>query len=187
MPIVSTTKMNWRQYLQLGEDPPGLRLELVNGEVAVSPSPNPIHQYAAMKLASLLSSYAEEHDLGQVLPDSDTIFGEYDVRRPDLVFFTKGRTHLITDDGIEGAPDLCVEVLSPSSVAIDRKDKFAQYAAAKVHYYWIVDPSGKTIEAYRLSKGKYVGRVRGSGSDVVKLPPFTDLKIPLATLWRPTK
>jgi Uma2 family endonuclease len=54
-----------------------------------------------------------------------------------------------------------------------------------VKHYWIVDPKRKSIESYTLRGGKYVGRVRGSGSDVVKLPPFIKLEIPLAKLWRP--
>jgi Uma2 family endonuclease len=182
---VSTIKMTARQFLQLGEDPPGVRLELANGEVAVSPSPNAAHSFAVIALASLLKVHTTQNDLGQVLGDVDTLFGDYEVRRPDILFFRKERLSLIRETAIEGPPDLAVEVLSPSSVKIDRKDKFKLYAAGKVTNYWIVDPKGKTIEAYRLSRGKYVGGLRGSGSNVVKLPPFDHLEIPLAELWRP--
>jgi Uma2 family endonuclease len=76
-------------------------------------------------------------------------------------------------------------VLSPGNERTDRRDKFKLYAAGKVKHYWIVDPEQKTIESYGLRSGKYVGRVRGSGSDVVKLSPFPKLQIPLATRWRP--
>ncbi|MBA3272892.1 MAG: Uma2 family endonuclease [Chthoniobacterales bacterium] len=55
-----------------------------------------------------------------------------------------------------------------------------------MRYYWIVDPKQRTIEAYSLRAGKYDGGVRGSGSDVVKLAPFSKLSISLALLWRPT-
>lgn len=182
---VSTIKMTSRQFLELGEDPPGVRLELIKGEVAVSPSPIPEHAYAVTKLSRVLDVYIEEHDLGQLFGDVDTIFGEYDVRRPDILFFAKNRLHLIGPKAMEGPPDLAVEVVSPSSIRIDRKDKFALYAAGKVKHYWIVDPKQRTIEAYKLSRGKYIGRVRGSGSDVVRLPPFLKLDIPLEKLWRP--
>jgi Uma2 family endonuclease len=50
----------------------------------------------------------------------------------------------------EDPPDLAVEVLSPGSVNIDRKDKFAQYRKAGVRFYWIVDPQLKTIEGWEL-------------------------------------
>ena len=178
-------KMTARQFLALGEDPPGVRLELVDGEIAVSPSPIPDHSYIIGTLYSLLRQHIDEHGLGQLFLDVDTVFGEHDVRRPDILYFAKARLHLIGAKAMEGPPDLAVEVLSPSSISIDRKDKFKLYAAGKVRYYWIVDPMQRTIEAYRLRGGKYVGRVRGSGSDVVQLPPFADLKIPLAKLWWP--
>jgi Uma2 family endonuclease len=177
--------MSARQFLELGEDPPGVRLELVDGEIAVSPSPVPRHSFAVVRLIRILSTYVDENDLGEVLTDVDTIFGEHDVRRPDLFYFTKARRHLIGEKAIEGPPDLAVEVLSPGSERTDRRDKFELYAAGKVKHYWIVDPTKRTIEAYSLRGGKYVGRVRGSGSDVVKLPPFPKLEIPLAKLWRP--
>lgn len=185
MSRVSTIKMTARQFLELGEDPPGVRLELVDGEVAVSPSPTPRHSYAVGALHAILKAYVDEHDLGEVLMDVDTIFGEYDVRRPDIFYFTKARRRFIGEKAIEGPPDLTVEVLSPGNERTDRRDKFALYASGKVKHYWIVDPDQKTIESYSLRGGKYAGRVRGSGTDVVMLPPFPKLKIPLTKLWRP--
>jgi Uma2 family endonuclease len=80
---------------------------------------------------------------------------------------------------------LAVEVLSPGSERTDRRDKFKQYAMGGVKNYWIVDPKQCTVEAYVLSRAAYAGRVRGSGSDVVRLPPFPKLEIPLSKLWRP--
>jgi len=185
MSRVSTIKMTARQFLEMGEDPPGVRLELVDGEVAVSPSPVPRHSFSVGALYTLLKNYIDDHDLGEVLMDVDTVFGEHDVRRPDLFFFTKARRHFIGEKAIEGPPDLAVEVISPGNERTDRRDKFKLYAAGKVKQYWIVDPMQKTIESYSLRGGKYVGRVRGSRSDVVKLPPFLKLQIPLAKLWRP--
>src|SRR6476646_5120006 len=140
MSIVSTTKMTARQFLELGEDPPGVRLELVNGEVAVSPSPIPKHSYTVIQLIILLGSHVKSKRLGRIYDDVDTIFGEHDVRRPDIIFFSTKRLHLIGEKAMEGAPDLCIEVISPSSTRIDRKDKFKQYARAGVQHYWIVDP-----------------------------------------------
>lgn len=182
---VSTIKMTARQFLELGEDPPGVRLELVDGEIAVSPSPVPDHAFVVARMLRILDQHIDDHDLGQVFGDVDTIFGEHDVRRPDLLFFQKSRLNLIGNKAMHGSPDLAVEVISPSSAKTDRREKFNLYASGKVRNYWIVDPAMRTIEAYRLVKGKYTGRVRGSGSDIVQLPPFPGLKIPLAKLWRP--
>src|SRR3954467_3406523 len=119
MSVVSTIKMTARQFLELGEDPPGVRLELVNGEIAVSPSPNPSHGYTVVRLIPLLVGHLDKHDLGRIYPDVDTVFGEHDVRRPDLLYFAKSRLHLIGEKAMEGPPDLCIEVISPSSGTID--------------------------------------------------------------------
>src|SRR5437868_8574513 len=112
---VSTIKMTARQFLELGEDPPGVRLELVNGEIAVSPSPVPGHSYTDRMLSFILLRHIKAHDLGQLYGDVDTIFGEHDVRRPDLIFFAKHRLHLIGEKAMEDPPDLCVEIISSSS------------------------------------------------------------------------
>lgn len=185
MSVVSTTKMTAEQFLLLGDDPPGVRLELVDGEIAVSPSPTPDHSFVDTRLRRILDSYVDAHDLGIVLGDVDTIFGPHDVRRPDVIYFSRDRSHLIGKKSLNGPPDLCVEILSPSSIQIDRKDKFKQYAKGRVRHYWIVDPENLTIQAYRLAGSKY--RLTGSGkqNEIVRLPPFPDLEIPLSKLWFP--
>jgi Uma2 family endonuclease len=184
MPIVSTTKMTAEQFLMLGEDPPGVRLELVNGEVAVSPSRTPAHSHANIKLIALLENYVSAHDLGELHHDVDTILNTFTVRRPDILFFAKHRTHLIGKKAMEGPPDLAVEVISPSSIEIDREDKFAEYREAGVEHYWITDPIRRTVEGWRLENGVYVTTGRGEENDVLRLSPFPDLEIPLSRLWR---
>jgi Uma2 family endonuclease len=185
--VVSTAKMSARQFLQLGEDPPGVRLELVNGEIAVSPSPIPDHSRVDTKLRTLLDTYVTAHDLGEVFGDVDTIFGVEDVRRPDVIYFATNRLHLIGDKAMEGPPDLCVEIISPSSGTVDRVDKFEQYRAAGVANYWVVDPAAKTFEGYTLRRGRYVATGAGRDKDILRLPPFPDLDIPLGRLWRPPR
>src|SRR3954453_707134 len=153
MSRVGTIKMTARQFLQLGEDPPGVRLELVDGEIVVSPSPVPRHSFVIVALGRFLSTHVDENDLGELLMDVDTIFGEHDVRRPDLLFFRKSRRRFIGEKAIEGPPDLCLEVITPDTARDDPKEKFALYAAGKVKHYWIVDPQQKTIESYSLRGG----------------------------------
>src|SRR5690349_16036503 len=154
MATISQIKMTARQFQQLGEDPAGVRLELVDGNIAVRPSPLPRHSYVEKRLSNILLNHIIENDLGELLGDTDTVFGPHDVRRPDLIYFKKERTYLIQEDqAIEGSPDLCVEIVSPGSGSVDRRDKFKQYADAGVPYYWIVDPQLKTIEAFRLVGG----------------------------------
>jgi Uma2 family endonuclease len=85
---------------------------------------------------------------------------------------------------MEGPPDLAVEVISPSSVEVDRQDKFAQYREAGVAHYWVIDPALKTIETWKLEGGQYVAVGRGQGAVTVSVAPFPDLQIPLGKLWR---
>jgi len=184
MPIVSTTKMSAKQFLRLGEDPPGVKLELVNGEVAVSPSPTPDHSHVVINLIVILANHIQPRGLGELHHDVDTILDPYNVRRPDILFFSTARVGLIGKKAMEGPPDLAVEVISPSSVEIDREDKFAQYRDAGVAHYWIVDPEAQTIEAWRLEAKSYVPSGRGRAGETVRLEPFAELDIPLSRLWR---
>jgi Uma2 family endonuclease len=182
---VGTIKMTARQFLELGEDPPGVRLELVDGEVAVSPSPRPRHSFVDGQLTYLLWGHIQANDRGELYGDVSTIFGEHDVRRPDLIYFARDRLHLIGEKAMEGPPDLCVEIISPCSTTIDRKQKFKQYEKGKVAHYWIVDPQEKTIEGFKLSGGKYRPSGRGKNSESVRLPPFEKLEIKLSDIWQP--
>jgi Uma2 family endonuclease len=180
---LSTIKMSAQQFMQLGEDPPGVKLELVDGEIAVSPSPEPKHSFTDRKLSFILQGHIQANDLGALFGDVDTIFGEFDVRRPDLIYFVKRRLRLVGEKAMEGPPDLCVEIISPSSSTTDRKAKFKQYEKGKVAHYWIVDPTAHTIEGYKLVNGKYRPTARGKDDDVIQLPPFADLDIPLSEIW----
>jgi Uma2 family endonuclease len=189
MPIVSTTKMSAQQFLQLGEDPPGVRLELVDGEVAVSPCPVPRHSFAVIKLARILDTHITDHDLGELYQDVDTLLDGFNVPRPDLLYFSKARTHLVGEKAMEGPPDLAIEVISPEvislgSVEIDRENKFKQYQEAGVMNYWIIDPAERTVEAWVLEQGRYVAAGRGGGSGIVCLPPFPGLEIRIEQLWK---
>ncbi len=183
MSSASTIKMTARQFLLLGEDPPGVRLELANGEIAVSPSPLPTHSFVVSMLLRILGNHVEAHKLGALFGDLDTLVEEYFVRRPDILYFAEDRLHLVGEKAVEGPPDLCIEVISPSSETIDREDKFSEYQDFSVPNYWIVDPAQRTFEAFQLRRKKYTSVVRGQGADTVHAPPFPELAIPLAELW----
>jgi Uma2 family endonuclease len=186
---MSATKMTARQFLLLGEDPPGVRLELVDGDIIVSPSPAYAHSHTDRQLTIILGNYINEHDLGELVGDVDTIFGNLDVRRPDIIFTAKSRLHLLDADqhGIHFAPDLCAEIVSPGSATMDRVDKFKLYAKHKVPHYWLIDPEAKSFLAYRLAGSKYTLSASATGNEKVKAPPFPALEIPLAKLWLPRR
>ncbi len=139
--------------------------------------------YATQKLTLFLGDYIGTNDSGALFGDDGLILGKRHVCRSNLIYFAKKRLHLVGEKAMEGPPDLCVEIISPSSSKTDRKAKFKQYEAGKVAHYWIVDPSELTIEGYKLVAGRYRATGSGSGDEKVSLPPFADLEIPLRELW----
>lgn len=186
MPVASGTRMTAREYLKLPQDPPGVRHELVDGEVVLSPSPNLFHSRVDRRLTHILIDHIDTYALGDVFGDVDNAVAKFTVRRPDVFYFSTARLHLVATGAVLGPPDMCAEIISPSSGKIDRVDKLREYAAYGVANYWIFDPAEKTAEAYILSDGTYVLAAKGQGFDRVHFPPFPNLEIPLEKLWWPT-
>jgi Uma2 family endonuclease len=181
---IGTGRMTALEFLALPPD--GIRNELVHGEVVLSPSPNYDHGYAVIELIGILNPFIKSRQMGQLYTDLDSYFGPEDVRRPDLLFFSRDRLHVLAGTKKpEAPPDLCIEVLSPSNAGYDRTDKFDLYQAANVPFYWIVDPMERTLEAYKLVNDTYIRSGHGTGAEVLNLPPFEELPIPLSSLWRP--
>ena len=89
----------------------------------------------------------------------------------------------MSERGIEGAPTLVVEVISPSSGAIDRRRKLQLYARYAVPHYWIVDPPARTIEAHAFAQGRYHEAGVLSGTTPAPLLPFSDLILDPREIW----
>lgn len=150
-----TTASRWTyaEFARLPSD--GNRHEVIEGELFMTPAPRMLHQFAVTQLIQLLGDFVKRHDLGWVFPGPvDVLFAEGDYLEPDLVFVRKERRGIISDRGIEAAPDLVVEVTSPSTAARDRGPKRERYAFYGVPEYWVVDPDpdAKRIEVYRLGE-----------------------------------
>jgi Uma2 family endonuclease len=105
------------------------------------------------------------------------------VVQPDLVYVDEQRQRLLEERGLEGAPTLAVEIISPSTGRIDRRTKMGLYARHDVTWYWIVDPDPRVIEAYHLEAGAYRLTARLEGSTRAALPPFADLSLDPAAIW----
>ena len=112
--MVTTPRLTYQDYANLEGDE---RYELLDGELILVGSPNTDHQTASMKMGYRMFSFVEENDLGWFFhAPFDVLFTDTDVVQPDLLFISKDREHIITPANIQGAPDLIVEILSPSSV-----------------------------------------------------------------------
>jgi Uma2 family endonuclease len=141
-------RWTYEEFARLPND--GNRYEVIGGELFVTPAPTPLHQKVLTRLITALDSFSEAHGLGEVFAPIDVLFGEGDYLEPDLVFVTRDRMGIVSDRAAEAAPDLVVEVLSPTTAMRDRGIKRERYARFGVAEYWIVDTKRRSIERYRL-------------------------------------
>jgi Uma2 family endonuclease len=142
----------------LAEYPDGGRpRELINGELFMTPAPARKHQDLSGWLYRLLYGVAEASNAGKVYyAPVDVRLSTFDVVQPDLVFIARERL-AIWGDGqyIEGAPDIVVEIVSPSSRRSDLVRKAALYARSGVAEYWTVDPDQRRLTIGVLAAGRY--------------------------------
>lgn len=173
-------------FMALGEGPP--YAELINGNIVMAPSPFRSHQRVVLEIAFLLRKYLEERpEMGKIyLAPFDVHLGETDVLCPDLSFFSRGRCDLLSERGAEGAPDLVIEVLSPSTARRDRKDKREIYTRHGVRELWLVHPDIETIEVFDLVKqpDQPVAVLENGTHPAIATNILPGLEAPLADIFR---
>jgi Uma2 family endonuclease len=180
------TAWTYEDYAALPDD--GKRYEIHDGELCEMTGPNLLHQIMSGNLSDVLRAHVKARRLGIVLyAPFDVILSarptETTILQPDLLYVDQSRRDALKMRGIDGAPTLAVEILSPSAAAIDRGRKRSLYARYGVPYLWFVDPIARDIEALTLRTGEYIVVARVSGESPVDLPPFTDLGLVPASLW----
>ncbi len=177
-----STKFTHADLLNCPED--SKRREIIDGELFVTPAPRIPHQKILLRLTSAITTYLDKHPLGDlIISPMDVIFSDFDVLQPDLLFVLNEHKEILKD-WVRGAPDLVVEILSPTTEARDRGIKLKAYAKFGVQEYWIVDPDSRAIEIYRLAKKAYklAQTCREAESlTTTLLPGFT---CPLASIFR---
>ena len=177
------TKLTHDDFLLFPDD--GKRHELIDGEHFVSPAPNWRHQRVLVCLAFEIESFLRQHPLGRLMiAPMDVIFTRFDVVEPDLLYISRDRYHII-DNWVHDAPDLVVEILSPSNRRSDEVTKRDLYDRTGVPEYWIVDPDAETVKVFRRD-GERFGRpqlLSTRENDVLGTPQLPGLAIPLAALF----
>jgi Uma2 family endonuclease len=137
-------KFTVADYMTTPEDK---RYQLMDGDMILAPAPTDKHQAISLQLVVALHQFVREHDLGVLrFAPSDVVLSNYDVFQPDILFVSNERRNRITEANIQGAPDLVVEILSPSTEQYDRGYKQTLYGRHGVREYWIVDPAAETVE-----------------------------------------
>jgi Uma2 family endonuclease len=149
MPARPKIRYTYEDYLSIPEDI-SHRHEIVDGELFVTPSPRIRHQQVVTSIGRILSTLALEHDLGEVYAGPVTVRLRDDrVTEPDVVFVRADRLAIVDPRGVQGSPDLVVEILSPSNRDYDRSLKRKRYMASEVPELWIVDADEDVVEVWR--------------------------------------
>ncbi len=148
---VAARKLTYADLVRLPDD--GNRHEIVGGEEFVTPAPGVNHQVVVLELAALLRNHVSARKLGRVLvAPVDVVLSAHDVVEPDIVYVSAKRRGILKKKYIRGAPDLVVEVTSPSTAAIDRGRKLELYARAGVREYWIADLFARILEVHEFGR-----------------------------------
>jgi Uma2 family endonuclease len=134
--------------------PEGTRYQLVEGDLhRMSPSPSRFHQEIVLNLAEILRAVARRGGQGNVyVAPIDVYLDDHNVVQPDVVFVSRANAGILADDGVHGAPDLVIEVVSPSTAQLDKTAKRRVYARSGVKEMWLVDPVLRQIHLYDFTR-----------------------------------
>lgn len=174
-------------YADLEQLPPEVVAEIVDGELHSSPRPAPRHAHAASRLGGWIEPPFGEGRGGpggwMILNEPEIHLGP-DVVVPDLAGWRRPRMPKLPRTAYFAvASDWVCEVLSPSTVSLDRVKKLAIYAREGVSHAWLLDPIARTLEVLRLEAGRWTIVATYAGRDTVHAEPFGALGLELPALW----
>lgn len=183
-PVFTPKKWTSAQVSAIEDD---VRRELYAGEIYEMPSPTLNHQDLILRLAILLTLWARQNGGKVFLSPVDMFVDEETYFIPDLVFYgaAKVATGEVEADPkrLHTAPDLIVEILSPSTACNDRVRKYRAYAEFGVPFYWIIDPAERVFQAYRLENGRYVDEAVLGGDEAFSPALFSGLEVSLTEVF----
>lgn len=153
----------------------GKKMEFINGEIVFQSPAKLRHTNVIGLLLILMKSFVIKHDLGFVGSEKMLISLTRNDYEPDICFFDKSKSQNFKSDQMQfPAPDIAVEVLSPSTEKVDRETKFQDYAAHSIKEYWIINPEHETIEQYYLQNEDYELLLKAKDGTIesIVLPDF---------------
>ncbi len=156
MAMPTETGRKGLRYADLAGFPDDLmRREIIDGELIVTAAPTTRHQRAVANIVGALLTYQKQHS-GQVFPSpTDVFLSDENVVEPDVLFVAGEHVERVEDKYLTGAPDLVVEISSPSTRRLELVRKRDLYARFGVPEYWYIDLDAERVEAYRLEEGGY--------------------------------
>ena len=177
-------KLTYDDFVLFPDD--GKRHELIDGEHYVTPTPILRHQAIAGRLHLLIASYLKAQPIGRVFfAPLDVILSRFDVVEPDLLYVSRDRCADLLKDWVRGAPDLVVEIGSPSTRQRDETIKCTLYEREGVIEYWIVDPEIDVVRVYRRSGDRFERPMELSraAGDVLTTALLPGLELPLSEIF----
>jgi Uma2 family endonuclease len=178
----SSAKLTYDDFAQIPND--GLLHEIIEGAHYVTPAPTRRHQRILRRLANLIENHLEQHPLGEMFfAPFDVLLSKFDIFEPDLLYLSQARSALLTEKNLQGAPDLVVEILSPSTASMDRRLKRDVYERTGVDEYWVVDPDRDVVEVHRRSGAVFADPVQFGREQILTTPLLPSLEIPLAKVF----
>jgi len=154
--LIESRKFTVQEFLEWDGFEPGFTYELINGELVKKSSPHPQYQIISANLFRNIDSFVQDKKSGIVLfAPVDVFLDQENALVPDLIFIREANRSIITDNGVEGVPDLVVEILSPGTAKYDRGKKMKVYRKHQVREYWLVDPKLQSVEVYVYRNGDY--------------------------------
>ncbi|MEW6002723.1 MAG: Uma2 family endonuclease [Nitrospirota bacterium] len=178
---IEKRKYTFEDYLKTPEDK---RYELIEGELIMTPSPVPYHQWISKNIGYELEKFVREKNLGKVFyAPCDVYLDNENVIQPDILFISKERLDIIGEKNIQAAPDLVIEILSETSAYRDLVKKKRLYAQFGVKEYWIVDPEEKTAEIYSLKDNTFILTKSFTEKDSLESPLLSAIEIKLAQVF----
>ncbi|MBI5191811.1 MAG: Uma2 family endonuclease [Nitrospirae bacterium] len=164
----------WQDYLTWPDDE---RWEVIDGKAYdMSPSPSSSHQRFVLNFATILKSKLTGGKCKVFIAPLDVYLDDYNFVQPDVMVVCDEKK---IKDRIYGAPDLIIEVLSPSTSLKDKRDKKALYEKFKVREYIVVEPEGMVVEKNCLISGKYKGPFILGSQEVLRLASLDKIEVPL--------
>lgn len=180
--LTQKKKFTYQDYLELPED--GQKHEIINGELLMTPAPQVIHQIISANIMDELRAFVKKTNLGLVLcAPVDVVFSETAVVEPDILFISKKNAAIAGEKNISGAPDLLIEIISPSSGYYDMVEKKDLYEKFGVKEYWIVDPKKRWIEIYVNKEDKFKLLQRQENKGILASKVLSGFQIQFATIF----
>jgi Uma2 family endonuclease len=174
-------------YQDLLAVPEHLVAEILDGDLHTTPRPSPRHASASSGVGGVLHGPFDRGRGGPggwwILDEPELHLGR-DVLVPDLAGWRRERLPRLPDEAFFSVPpDWICEVVSASTAAMDRVKKLRIYARESVRHAWLIDPTARTLEAFRLEDGPWSLRTRASGAEVLRLEPFDAIEFDLKSIW----